>query len=62
LRLVASRGATTAERDPVRLDSDPLRTLLGFFPLGEGAAEHLLGGLATANRPVFPSLSDSDPY
>ena len=41
LRLVASRGAVIPDRDPVRLDSDPLRTLLGFMTQSDGAAERL---------------------
>jgi len=41
LRLVSSRNVVARESDPVRLDADPLRTLLGFVSHTDGAAEHL---------------------
>jgi len=41
LRLVSSRDSLARESEPVRLDSDPLRTLLGFIPHTDGATDRL---------------------
>jgi hypothetical protein len=41
LRLVSSRDPVIARNEQIAVDSEPLRSLLGFLPLGDGSPERV---------------------